>query len=92
MTIQRFVNNIECVILNSVDSSASCKYINNRRASKDGVSPLFNTDGELLITEPENEKASTLNQQLGRHAVFAYTYIIYILYKTKMLTNRLTVV
>ena len=45
------------------DSSAFYKYVNNRRVSKDGVSPLFNTDGELSVTEPE--KASILNQQFS---------------------------
>ena len=53
LAIQRFVNNRECAILHSGDSSAFYKYVNNRRVSKDGVSPLFNTDGELSVTEPE---------------------------------------
>ena len=63
LAIQRFVNNRECAILQSGDSSAFYKYVNNRRVSKDGVSPLFNTDGELSVTEPE--KASILNQQFS---------------------------
>ena len=63
LAIQRFVNNRECAILHSGDSSAFYKYVNNRRVSKDGVSPLFNTDGELSVTEPE--KASILNQQFS---------------------------
>ena len=63
LAVQRFVNNRECAILQSGDSSAFYKYVNNRRVSKDGVSPLFNTDGELSVTEPE--KASILNQQLS---------------------------
>ena len=61
LAIQRFVNNRECAILQSGDSSAFYTYVNNRRVRKDGVSPLFNTDGELSVTEPE--KASILNQQ-----------------------------
>ena len=63
LAIQRFVNNRECAILQSGDSLAFNKYENNRRVSKDGVSPLFNTDGELSVTEPE--KASILNQQFS---------------------------
>ena len=63
LAIQRFVNNRECAILQSCDSSAFYKYVNNRRVSKDGVSPLLNTDGELSVTEPE--KASILNQQFS---------------------------
>ena len=52
-----------CAILQSGDSSAFYKYVNNRRVSKDGVSPLLNTDGELSVTEPV--KASILNQQFS---------------------------
>ena len=69
LAIQRFINNRECAILQSGDSSsASFKYVNNRRVSKDGVSPLLNTDGELLVAEPD--KANLLNMliQLGSAA------------------------
>ena len=61
--IQRFVNNRECAILGlqSGDSSAFYKYVNNRCVSKKGVSPLRNADGALSVTEPE--KANILNQQ-----------------------------
>ena len=49
LAIQRFVINRECAILQSGDSSAFYKYVNNRRVSKDGVSPLFNTDGNCQL-------------------------------------------
>ena len=49
LAIQRFINNRECAILQSGDSSSFFKYVNNRRISKDGVSPLLNTDGELQL-------------------------------------------
>ena len=63
LAIQLFVNNRECAILQSGDSSAFYKYANNRCDGKDGVSPLFNTDGERSVTEPD--KASILNNQLS---------------------------
>ena len=40
LAIQRCINNRECAILQSGDSSAFFKYVSNRRVSKDGVSPL----------------------------------------------------
>ena len=53
LAIQRFINNRECVILQSGDSPAFFKYVKNRRVSKYGVSPLLNTDGELSVAEPD---------------------------------------
>ncbi len=61
LAIQRFINNRECAILQSGDSSAFYKYVNNRRVSI--MSHLLNTDGELSVTEPE--KVDVLNQQLS---------------------------
>ena len=37
LAIQRFVNNRECTVLQSGDSSAFYRYINQRRACKDGI-------------------------------------------------------
>ena len=53
LAIRRFINNRECAILQSSDSSAFYKYVNNRCVSKDGVSPLLNTDCELSVAEPD---------------------------------------
>ena len=63
LAIQRFINNKECAILQSGDSSAFYNYVNNRRVRKDGVSPLLNTDRELPVTQ--HEKDSILNQQFS---------------------------
>ena len=68
LAMQRFINDRECAILQSGDSSAFFNYVNNRRVSKGGVSPLLNTDGELSVAEPD--KANVLNQQFS--SVFIY--------------------
>ena len=51
LAIQRFVNNRECTVLLSGDSSAFYRYINQRRACKDGIAPLLNVNGELAVTD-----------------------------------------
>ena len=64
LAIRQFINNRECTMLQSGDSSAFYKYVNNRRESNEGVSPLFNSDGELSVTEPEKANI-ILNQQFS---------------------------
>ena len=61
LAIQRFVNNRECTVLQSGDSSAFYRYINQRRACKDGIAPLLNVNGELAVTD--HDKADILNAQ-----------------------------
>ena len=61
LAIQRFVNNRECTVLQSGDSSAFYRYINQRRACKYGIAPLLNVNGELAVTD--HDKADILNAQ-----------------------------
>ena len=61
LAIQQFVNNRECTVLQSGDSSAFYRYINQRRACKDVIAPLLNVNGELAVTD--HDKADMLNAQ-----------------------------
>ena len=63
LAIQRFINNRECHTTVRRFVSIFFKYVNNRRVSKDGVSPLLNTDGVLSVAEPD--KPNILNQQFS---------------------------
>ena len=61
LAIQHFVNNRECTVLQTGDSSAFYRYINQRRTCKDGIGPLFDVNSELAVTD--HDKADMLNAQ-----------------------------
>ena len=61
LAIQHFVNNRECTVLQSGDSSAFYRYINQRRACKHGIAPLLDANSELAVTD--HDKADILNAQ-----------------------------
>ena len=69
LAIQHFVNNRECTVLQSGDSSAFYRYINQRRACKDGIAPLLNVHGELAVTDHDKADIYILNAQF--RSVFA---------------------
>ena len=61
LAIQHFVNNREYIVLQSSDSSAFYKYINQRRACKHGIAPLLDVNSEHAVTD--HDKADILNAQ-----------------------------
>ena len=53
LAIQQFVYNRESTILQSGDSAAFYRYVNERRVHKDGVAPLLNEQGEPAVSDRE---------------------------------------
>ena len=51
--IQQFVYNRESTILQSGDSAAFYRYVNESRVHKDGVAPLLNEQGEPAVSDRE---------------------------------------